>query len=573
MGRFAMTSPPAARSSAAVIRVAKLPTGKVSILHLLPATVVSILVHGGLIAALIYVIPWPGEARLEPENRMAENRVVHASTANIDKLTGQALDMQARKNDSDFNFKSEVKAPVTNPGESDEKKAPGVETGDKDRPAVNVPKSLGTKTVNPGSVAGDTASTAKAVLEGLPPGMDLDTLRKAAGGTYGRSSSMRKGLVANGGGSNASEKAVDDGLKFLARHQRSDGSWCFQFAEFGDRGTPLADDVAPTALALLPFLGRGYTHEDVISNGAGGQEKNEYAKVVDRAVKHLIKRQDLKTGVIRAASSASADCYDAHCLATLALCELYSLSNDTTFKDRLKKATLDPAVKALAQQQLGDGGWRFFNRPDLPLGNMFVTGWVVQAFRSAELAGLPAPQAQLSKAAVFVERCADSPTQGYKYSYNLKPDGAPAHKPNFTESAAGLLCRMHLDGWNASKAELLTGIERWIVQFDGETPKFAAEGRKEKSQVFYWFFATQVLHHLGREYWGAWNGWIREELIRKQRGPDAPVTLVGSWDPPGEQQDDEPGFVGGRLLCTSLALMTLEVYYRQLPLYWRDLEN
>jgi hypothetical protein len=203
---------------------------------------------------------------------------------------------------------------------------------------------------------------------------------------------------------------------------------------------------------------------------------------------------------------------------------------------------------------------------------MFVTGWVIQTLRSAQQAGLVVPDGLLAKAGVFVERCVDSPTQGYRYSYNLKTDGQPAHQPNFTESTAGLLCRMHLEGWGATKIELLTGIENWILKFDGDAPKFAAEGRKDKNQVFYWFFATQVMHHLGRDYWTQWNAWLRDDLILKQRRGEAPPKLVGSWDPPKEQQDDEPGFVGGRLLCTSLAILTLEVYYRQLPLYWRDFE-
>ena len=52
---------------------------------------------------------------------------------------------------------------------------------------------------------------------------------------------------------------------------------------------------------------------------------------------------------------------------------------------------------------------------------------------------------------------------------------------------------------------------------------------------------------------------VREVLISEQikTGKDA-----GSWDP-----NDEWGRYGGRLYSTALATLTLEVYYRFLPLY------
>ncbi len=43
----------------------------------------------------------------------------------------------------------------------------------------------------------------------------------------------------------------------------------------------------------------------------------------------------------------------------------------------------------------------------------------------------------------------------------------------------------------------------------------------------------------------------------------------GSWNPEG----DEWGDAGGRLMVTSLSCLTLEVYYRYLPLYKLDRED
>jgi hypothetical protein len=53
---------------------------------------------------------------------------------------------------------------------------------------------------------------------------------------------------------------------------------------------------------------------------------------------------------------------------------------------------------------------------------------------------------------------------------------------------------------------------------------------------------------------------MREHLIATQQ---LSGHKEGSWSPQG----CEWGAQGGRLYSTSLALMTLEVYYRHLPLY------
>jgi hypothetical protein len=58
---------------------------------------------------------------------------------------------------------------------------------------------------------------------------------------------------------------------------------------------------------------------------------------------------------------------------------------------------------------------------------------------------------------------------------------------------------------------------------------------------------------------------MREYLIKRQDKTNTSPNF-GSWDPAG----DPFGGAGGRLLITSLNLLTLEVYYRHLPLYYRD---
>ncbi|HEX5273349.1 MAG TPA: hypothetical protein VFW33_22790, partial [Gemmataceae bacterium] len=86
--------------------------------------------------------------------------------------------------------------------------------------------------------------------------------------------------------------------------------------------------------------------------------------------------------------------------------------------------------------------------------------------------------------------------------------------------------------------------------------------------MYYEYYATQVMHHMGGDSWANWNPKMRDQLIRTQdqgRAPKKPHQ-IGSWGPEG----DAFGAQGGRLMQTSLSLLTLEVYYRHLPLYKRD---
>ena len=78
--------------------------------------------------------------------------------------------------------------------------------------------------------------------------------------------------------------------------------------------------------------------------------------------------------------------------------------------------------------------------------------------------------------------------------------------------------------------------------------------------MYYYYYATQVLHHLEGTEFDLWNHRMREHLIRTQQKSGH---KAGSWNPDGADQ----GKRGGRMYATGMALLTLEVYYRHLPMY------
>ena len=126
-------------------------------------------------------------------------------------------------------------------------------------------------------------------------------------------------------------------------------------------------------------------------------------------------------------------------------------------------------------------------------------------------------------------------TYGYK---------APGEKNSTT--AIGLLCRMYL-GWEHDHTPLVKGVKK------------LSKSGPSKVDLYYNYYATQVMRHHGGEPWDKWNEEMRDYLVETQNRKGH---AEGSWYL-GKQHTDK----GGRLYCTSLATMILEVYYRHLPIY------
>jgi hypothetical protein len=122
-------------------------------------------------------------------------------------------------------------------------------------------------------------------------------------------------------------------------------------------------------------------------------------------------------------------------------------------------------------------------------------------------------------------------------------------------TAEGLLIRQYL-GWKRDDERLVKGVE-----FITSPPNLI--NFNNDRDTYYWYYATQVCHHMEGDYWKTWNNVMRQAIPEHQErhGPEA-----GSWDPnkPGR---DRWAVEGGRLYVTCLSIYNLEVYYRHLPLY------
>ena len=336
------------------------------------------------------------------------------------------------------------------------------------------------------------------------------------------------------------ELAIERGLQFLAKYQRPDGSWHLE--DFGEP-VRMRSPTAATALALLSFQGAGYTHQQF-----------KYENVCKGAVRWLIEQQrpngDLyvRTDNI---SNANAWLYS-HAMATLALCEAYGMTQDETIRGAAQNA-IDFLVGAQDPQA---GGWRYSPRIG---SDTSVTGWVMMALKSAELSGLQVPPSTYVGLQKWIEnsQAKDSP---FLYRYNWlanTPSTEHGRIPTPVMTSVGLLIRLYT-GWKRDNEQMQKGVA-WLLE------RLPAEGTRQSPSrdTYYWYYATQVIFHAGGESWKRWYSALYPMLIRTQIETG---DYLGSWDPGGTVPDAWGAF-GGRLYVTTLNLLSLEVYYRHLPLY------
>jgi hypothetical protein len=345
-------------------------------------------------------------------------------------------------------------------------------------------------------------------------------------------------MVGGYGGTKASERAVAAALNWFARHQNPDGSWglasfsqrCQGDACSGGGDSPSADSAA-TAMALLPFLAAGQTNHT----------KGPYRRTVQTGLDWLIRNQK-QNGDLRGGSNMYA-----HGLAAITLCEAYGLTKDS----RLRYAA-EGAIRFIEASQIpSTGGWHYAPFPTPTPGDTSVVGWQVMAIKSAQMAGLDVKPAAIEGAHKWLALVAKGKSKGL-FSYN------PQRGPEPAMVSVGLLCTQYLGAKRNDPA-----IQEGIAYLMANLP------RLDRRNTYYWYYATQVMHNVPGPQWDTWNRQMRRVLIDSQVKEGC---AAGSWDP-REPTPDPWRVQGGRIMITSLCCLTLEVYYRYLPLYKLDTED
>jgi hypothetical protein len=293
----------------------------------------------------------------------------------------------------------------------------------------------------------------------------------------------------------ATEEAIELGLAYLASLQNEDGSWSLQ--GHGE-DVLLQSDTAATGMCLLAFQGAGYTHR-----------QHQYAASVAKGLDFLIQNQRTNGNLYRSEnplSDANVMLYS-HGIASLALCEAYGMTQDSELRE--------PAQRCLdyieATQHSRRGGWRY--TPQVS-SDTSVTGWMMMALKSGDLSGLAVSSDTYKGIERWLSLAKVSPVRQDLYVYNPFAPDTPqqrhGRKATPTMTAVGILMRMYT-GWSRDNPDMQSAAD-YILKY----PPSVGTRRAPERDTYYWYYATQVMFHMGGKYWDEWNRYLNPVLIDSQ---------------------------------------------------------
>jgi hypothetical protein len=314
----------------------------------------------------------------------------------------------------------------------------------------------------------------------------------------------RDKCVVRFGGSAASESCVESALAWLSAHQGADGSWKASECALGDVGL--------TGLATLAYLGAGHTHKE-----------GPRAPAVKRALEWLCSKQ--KPG--GALADGEEVCGEAHAIAALAITEAYGMTADEKLREPAQRA-LDYST---GKHRVPKSGW---GRRPAGEADLETTAWFLMQVRSAKVAGLKVEAEALAEPLGFVIRLTD------EKGLARRDEKAG---PTLDMAAAALAVRL-LTGSGKDDAATRAGAGQLLAGLSAK-----GSGGGGDPSYLHW-------------YWGQLAMFPRapslplDRLVKAQSGEGE---ARGSWAPGGAERN--------RAEATALAAMTLETYYRYLPMY------
>ena len=331
----------------------------------------------------------------------------------------------------------------------------------------------------------------------------------------GRSGAKRQDALASYGGQwgKHTEAAVLRALEWLKKNQAPDGSWG-------------PNKIAMTGLGLLTFLSHGET-----------TSSEKYGETVQKALRFLVAQQDEKGLFTQGGAVESSDpAVYAHGIATYAISESYGLTRIPSLKPVMEKA-----VQAILDGQQPAGGWNYrFSKA--ARRDTSVSGWMIQALKSAAIAGAENPgiRAALDKAAADL-KSAQNPETG-RFGYTEPGTGSLGC------TGIGVLC-LQLLGQGAEKEarQGLQALREAKIEWDSD--------RENTWPLYEWYYITQAKFHHGGQTWSNWNSEFARIYVKQQNDD-------GSWPAASKWEASN-----GPVYSTTLAALTLQVYYRMLPTY------
>ncbi len=394
----------------------------------------------------------------------------------------------------------------------------------------------GSLVASQGSLGGDTPGDAPKQEFKRPntPSISARAAPRAPETYRARRIEQRRAIALKNGGSEASERAVEMSLRWMADMQEADGRWSSArqgggLSKKDPQGQDRLDggiyaDTGVTGLVILSFLGAGYTHEE-----------GQYSTNVRRAIDWLISQQQ-SNGYLGGRATRY-DMMYCHAIAAFALGEAYGMQSDANAFPELRDAVRG-GVKLISAMQNEDGGWRYGKGGE---SDMSMFGWQLMALKSAVNAGIPVSEETRRGMTKFLQARALG-NRGGLAGYKLN------EKPTPAMTAEALFCRQMFNVRQSDAAS-----QEAVGYLRQNLPRLAMYDE------YCWYYGTLAMFQHDGEPWEEWNASLRDTLVGLQRTSGS---QAGSWDPNGKWAG-----IGGRLYSTALSTMSLEVYYRFLRIY------
>lgn len=336
--------------------------------------------------------------------------------------------------------------------------------------------------------------------------------------------------LANNGGNERCEEAVEKALQWLKKTQNADGSWSDRYK------------VAMTGMAVLAYLGRCET-----------PNSEEYGDSVTRGIVYLVNNCMKHEGKLADNPGKGHWSYE-HGVATYALGEAATFCNKLGINiPKLNEAT-KYAGDWILEHQNENGSWAY--EYDLSGGHTdnSVGLWQIQALKACKHTGLWEDKQfkdVITDALDYIDRTQDKGSGGIGYK---SPHAHGNH--GFTLTGAGVLAYQM---WGKSS----DGVVRKGINYIRENAKL--EYNTPDSDLYRQYYNAQAMINRGGAAWEEYNNMFRDELLDNQ---DAD----GSWKDVGggdKVHGVATSFQGGGRFAkhyrTCLATFMLEVYYRFLP--------
>jgi len=311
------------------------------------------------------------------------------------------------------------------------------------------------------------------------------------------------------------EKAIENGLAYLARTQARNGAWRSR-ERYG---------VYPCAITSLAGL----------AMMAGGNTPSEgpYADNVRRAVDFVLRCAN-RNGLIAVMGEEQRPMYG-HGFGMLFLSQAYGAEQDTDLQKDLYRV-LARGVALTARSQSPDGGWLY--TPDANSDEGSVTVTQIQALRACRNAGIKVPKATIRRAVEYVSRCAN---EDGGISYSLRNLGRS--RPPITAAAVAVL-------YNAGQYDspiALKALDYMKKHIEG-----GGTGIFQGHRCYALLYTAQAMYLSSDENWQWFFAKYRDDILQQQNDN-------GSW----------PGDNVGEVYGTAMTLLVLQLPYRYLPILQR----